>query len=176
MHNCEFRCIRMILELYADACFLFQSHFLFLRWGCWRFFRPSPRSAKPTRTDLYAYIEELPDWASYASNVMYESTRYWEEQIPGLQFYVADDPSRADLRVQWVKEFGVEHVGYAYGSKFIEVGLGDSNCLDQWNPFSANYVSHIMTHEIGHVLGYQHSDDPGDIMYPPRAQPRIRHY
>ncbi|MCE2499027.1 MAG: matrixin family metalloprotease [Nitrosopumilaceae archaeon] len=140
--------------------------FLVLAAGMLAVLPAQPALGQADGTELYVYIEELPDWASYASNVMYESTRYWEEQIPGLQFYVADDPSRADFRVQWVKEFGVEHVGYAYGSKFIEVGLGDSNCLDQWNPFSANYVSHIMTHEIGHVLGYQHSDDPGNIMYP----------
>ena len=64
------------------------------------------------------------------------------------------------------QDFGGEHIGYALGSHFIEVGLGDSNCLDQWNPFSANHVSDIMIHEIGHVLGYKHTDDPNDIMYP----------
>ena len=129
-------------------------------------FPAPPALGQSDGTRLYVYVDELPDWASHAANVMYESTKYWEERIPGLEFYAVDDPSLADFRVQWVKEFGGEHVGYAYGSKFIEVGLGDSGCHDQWNPFSASYVSHIMKHEIGHVLGYKHTDDPSDIMYP----------
>ncbi len=116
--------------------------------------------------DYYVYVDELPDYAEFAVNVLYESTLYWEEQIPGLHFYLVDDPTDANFRVQWVKEFGVEHVGYAFGNKFIEVGLGDSNCIDSWTPFSANHVSNIVKHEIGHILGFDHSTDKNDIMYP----------
>ena len=118
------------------------------------------------QTDRYVYIDDLPEWASYAGNVMYEATQYWEERLPGMAFYQVDDPAQADFRVQWVKEFGVEHVGYALGTQFIEVGLGDSDCEGRWSPYSSRYVTEIMAHEIGHVLGYGHSDDPSDIMYP----------
>ena len=89
------------------------------------------------QTDKYVYIEELPEWASYAGDVMYESTKYWEERLPGMAFYQIDDPAQADFRVQWVKEFGVEHVGYALGTHFLEVGLGDSDCEGRWSPYSS---------------------------------------
>ena len=87
-----------------------------------------PFSADAKNT-YYVYIDELPSWADYAVNVMYDSTKYWEEPNPELKFLVVDNPSDADFKVQWVKDFGGEqHIGYAYGKQFVEVGLGDSLC------------------------------------------------
>ena len=80
----------------------------------------------------YVYVDPLPNWATYPGSTVYDSTKAWKDANSNLNFYQADYPEDANLRIQWVKEFGVEHVGYAYGSHFIEVGLGDSNCTGEW--------------------------------------------
>ncbi len=119
-----------------------------------------------TKNTYFVYVDPIPEWADYASNVMYDATKYWEKIKPNLKFHVAKTPQEADFTVQWVRDFGQEHIGYAYNSEFVEVGLGDSNCQTQWKPYSSNHVAQIMKHEIGHILGYKHSDNPDSIMYP----------
>ena len=126
----------------------------------------TPEPSIHAENAYYVHIDELPSWADYAGNVMYDSTRNWEKPNPGLKFYVTENPNYADFMVRWVKDFGGEqHVGYAYRD-FVEVGLGDSLCYGKWQPYSADYVTQIMTHEIGHILGHEHSNDVNSIMYP----------
>jgi len=130
---------------------------------CLFFIQPSTADAKTTYN---VYVDELPTWADYASDVMVDATEAWKDKNPGLEFNFVSTKAESDFRVQWVKEFGVEHVGYALGNRFVEVGLGDSDCTGSWQPYSSGYVTNIMTHEIGHILGLGHSADKEDIMYP----------
>lgn len=125
----------------------------------------TPASAE-INLSLKIFIADLPNWASFANDVMIDSTKVWEDANPGLKFSEVPSVDQADFKVQWVKEFGTEHVGWAFGNKFIEVGLGDSGCMGTWNPYSSSYVSQIMAHEIGHVLGFGHDFDPNSIMFP----------
>jgi len=112
------------------------------------------------------FVDDIPSWATYASQALLIATDWWKEPNPDLEFYVAEDRTSADFSIQWVKDFGGEqHIGYAYARHFVEVGLGDSNCGDKWQPFSENFLSKIIYHEIGHVFGHEHSSDPNSLMY-----------
>ena len=113
------------------------------------------------------YIDELPSWASFANNAVYDATEAWKDANPGMEFYVATTRQQAHFSIQWVKDFGGEqHSGYAFGRQFIEVGLGDSSCRGNWQPYSSNHVTEILKHEIGHIFGHDHSSDSDSIMYP----------
>ena len=52
-----------------------------------------------TKNTYKVYIDTLPEWAGFASNVMYESTSYWTQVNPKLEFYKVDDFSKAILHV-----------------------------------------------------------------------------
>ena len=117
----------------------------------------------------YVYVEPIPDYAtSYASNVIHDATSAWQDANPNLKFSNTDNQDQADVVIQWIKDYGDVNgrAGETIYGKIIQIGLGDSNCLKRWQPYSTNTVTHIAQHELGHFLGFQHSSDPNSIMYP----------
>lgn len=118
-----------------------------------------------TRT-YYIYADPIPDYATgYASSAIPDAITAWENANPNLQFYMTNNEQQADLIIQWVKDFGQIRNGQEIVGKVVQVGLGDSNCGGNWQPFSSNYDTQITEHEIGHFLGFQHTTNPNDLMY-----------
>ena len=134
-------------------------------------------SYETTKNVYYIFVNGLPSYAkNYAGNVVYDATEFWKENLPKKQFYIAKNENDADIMIQWVRDFGGfnEHIGYSY-MRIIEVGLGDSNCYDTWKEYDSNYLTTIMSHEIGHAMGFEHSTNPEALMYP-TINPDLKKY
>ena len=108
------------------------------------------------------------------------------ERVGGIpaRFVFVNDSADADVVVRWIERFPLRRAGQAdirwngagwiVGSSLI-LATHTSDGLQL--PQDAVYT--VALHEIGHLLGLGHSDDPQDVMYPTTSvhdiTPRDRH-
>jgi hypothetical protein len=140
---------------------LTESDSLLRRW---------PESEHPLRVYLMpgrvpGYRDELRD-AGRAAFVRWE-------QVGGIpvRFTFVTDSTSADVLVRWIDRFPMRRAGQAdirwNGAGWIASATltlathtSDGLLLD------TDAVYTVALHEIGHLLGLGHSDDPQDVMYP----------
>jgi len=101
--------------------------------------------------------------------------RWIEVGVP-VRFTFDADTSTAEVRFQWRIQFDGEKSGQTELQWDDEGKLtGGTVTLATFDPkgqpLGPDDVSVIALHEIGHLLGLDHSHDTGDIMY---AQPKVR--
>ena len=123
------------------------------------------------------YINEQPaglpiDHVSTLEN----SFSFWEKvkftASDGKKVVVTFDTTNlraeANIWVTWVvRDLGEGVLGHAnLGKGVIEVAIGSYGCDGSFQLFDVGTVEYIMTHELGHSVGLNHSTDPESIMYP----------
>ena len=112
----------------------------------------------------YIFVQPAPEWAPYANNLVHNATNYWEN-TDDTKFVYSSEPDKASIIVRWLKEPEFKYAGYTVGG-MIEVALGDRRCDAMWHAYDADFITAILTHELGHELGFGHSKNMSDIMYP----------
>ena len=128
----------------------------------------------------YVYVDDMPKhWEEKFSTVITDATKYWEERLPDTQFHFVSFPEQAEFVVQWASQYIGTKLGYYtpdtkndYGRPYIAITLGymdeelPKGQVRKFNLVNAEYATEITKHEIGHAIGFLHSEDPNDIMYP----------
>lgn len=99
----------------------------------------------------------------------------WQDAGVPVRFNLDADSASGEVRVQWRIQFEGERAGQTDlrwdDDGHLTGGIVTLATFDaKGQPFAVDEVRVLALHEIGHLLGLDHSPDPGDIMY---AQPKV---
>ena len=83
------------------------------------------------------------------------------------KFSVTNKKAEANVWVTWVvRNIGEGVLGHAnLGKGVVEVAVGSYGCDGSFQLFGKDTVEYVMTHELGHSLGFNHSNNSKSIMY-----------
>lgn len=107
-------------------------------------------------------------------STLQNSFLFWENQELStngqkarMEFEIINQKQDANVWVTWVvRDIGQGVLGHAHlGKGVVEVTLGDYNCDGSFQLYDVKTVEKIMTHELGHSIGLEHTSDPNNIMY-----------
>jgi len=98
--------------------------------------------------------------------------RVWEV-VSGapLRFEITSDPTGAEVEFLWIDRFPTAQAGSTHRrldeAGFIEhVTVTLAAAHSDGVPMSPEFVRLVALHEVGHVVGLPHSENPGDAMHP----------
>ena len=99
-------------------------------------------------------------WEKYAFNTS-------DDKKAVVKFDTTNFKAEANVWVTWVvRNIGEGVLGHAnLGKGVVEVAIGSYGCDGSFQLLDADTVEYIMTHELGHSIGLNHTTNTDNIMY-----------
>lgn len=88
-----------------------------------------------------------------------------------VRFAFVDDSARADVLVRWRAQFDTDRTGqtdlaWDGDGRLVSAVVTIATHDPRGRPLGAEDVRAVALHEVGHVLGLDHSPDSADVMFP----------
>ncbi len=118
----------------------------------------------------------LPDWRpAYVARVA-DAFGEWARTGVPVRFRFVQDSSAAEVHIAWTDRFHEPISGLTHWSRDDRWWITDANITlalhhNDGSPLDEDQIRAIALHEVGHLLGLDHSSDPANIM---AARVRVR--
>lgn len=125
-------------------------------------------------TPLHVWIQEAPplaDWNPDNAALVREAFIAWTEAGVPLNFTFVLDSASAEVRVTWIDRFNEQISGktlWTHDDRWWIVGADILLALHHraGEPLDATAIRAISLHEVGHLVGLDHTTDTTSIMAP----------
>ena len=129
---------------------------------------------RPADRPLAVYVASgvgLADWRPEYVRQVASAFAAWARAGVPMRFRLVDDSARADVRVAWTDRFAEPISGRTVWSRDDRWWMIDANVTLALHhrdgaALDDDQVRAIALHEIGHLLGLDHTADPANVMAP----------
>ena len=130
---------------------------------------------KPRSRPLAVWVQHRPDledWDVEYIEAVSDAFMAWDAvELPDLRFRMVLDSVQADIHVTWIPKFNEQISGRTRWSRdenwwIVSAGILLAIHHQQGDRLDQSAMKAMALHEVGHLLGLDHTSNPGSIMAP----------
>lgn len=129
---------------------------------------------KPRTRPLAVWVQERPDledWSDEYVGAVSEAFTQWDDVKLPIRFRMVSDSSEADVHITWLSKFNEQISGKTRWSRDENwwIVSGDIQLAihhQQGDRLDRSAMKAMTLHEVGHLLGLDHTMNSGSIMAP----------
>jgi hypothetical protein len=129
---------------------------------------------KPRSRPLAVWVqrrEDLEDWDGEYVDAVAEAFDAWNSVELPISFRMVSDSAEADIHVTWISKFNEQISGRTRWSRdenwwIVSAGIMLAIHHQQGDRLDQSAMKAMALHEVGHLLGLDHTTNSGSIMAP----------